>query len=279
MRAIIVAVFFAGAIFTLQGCGGGGSSCTNALADLVTQSFTSKLAGTASYKGISKTTTGQATVKMDAKIGNVRIDIDGNVRNVSGNFTIAEKMIINIDKQLVVSREIVKDSAGKTLEDKCQKMDISLYASLIPAMLQQAFHKMNCGGNDGTYDTWKLGFQGNDPQDPTHPGTSFPGDYSMDIEVQMGKDYLIHSGKTTVSVRPDASGKGSDVQSSQTMTVTQGPSPQGPSPADLDEYVNWGNCTSSAQFPGFKLDTSGVMKVFISTLHSALPVQSKEVVV
>jgi hypothetical protein len=164
--------------------------------------------------------------------------------------TVMKSLLIAKDKKIVNYAKVTNKTNGKTLMQKCTVMNVSQMPepAQLSVMLQVLMVTMrksiSCGGNDGTYDTWKVdkSYNGPIPPIPGIPPTNISSvSGSVSAEVAMTKDSLMHMAKTEVSAKAvDKGGKSSSFDVDLDMEVSDAKS-GGPSPADLD-YSSWGKC-------------------------------------
>jgi hypothetical protein len=299
-----------GAATVLQGCGGGSGqfsgACKNPAIDMVTSSLksTTKLDATATSKSVTTTQsqTQDSSSKIDLTSWNARIDgsstismkIDSPSLHMDMEQQTDEKMILDVEKKLlVVSIKTTNTTSGKVILQNCSAITIPQMPA--PAEIGMAWNLMKgemqklfkCGGNDGTHDKWIIDFVHHKDDPSPIPGQSLPKfDLTVDMEVQMDANYLVHSESMTMTMdMPDIAGSGESMKETETSTtdVTQA-SATGPSAADLD-YSSWGKCTAITppgheflnDFRGFKKDRKGTVKnLIIATLQMALDMQGKE---
>merc|ERR1719198_1121080 len=159
---------------------------------------------------MTTTMTGSFTEMFDFEKFNMREDASGSA-DVMGNTTsVNTTQILNIgEKQLIVYTSAV-DLDGKPMKTCViqqlppetptpQVLSGIFQAEIKPLLRKNAV----CGGNDGTYDTWKFNktFSGKLPPIPDSPpgldGLSIE-DGSVSEEVQMTKDALLHASVTHV---------------------------------------------------------------------------------
>merc|ERR1712216_10301 len=103
---------------------------------------------------------------------------------------------------------------------------------------------ITCGGNDGTYDTWKMNFahKKGEPWPVPVPVPQLPDmDLNVEMNTQMSKDYLLHSETLHITAAMEKDGTSTNIKEDSTMEVTEA-SATGPTTDDLD-YSSWGTCT------------------------------------
>jgi len=210
--------------FVLQGCGDGGSSggdktkCLADKMDMVTQTMrgVTEISTDATVNGTTVTTTmtGSFMEMFDLENFNMREETSSQVElqpneTMETNVTI----ILNLGKKQIIGYTSIADKDGKPIEKKCEIQEIDtpwtpeklsgIFKTVIKPTLQGA---AACGGNDGTYDTWKFNktYSGPLPQTPDSPVP--PGmdnlmikDGSFTEELQMTKDALLHASVTNVN--------------------------------------------------------------------------------
>jgi len=213
------------------------------------------------------------------------------------------RMIVDASKKLVVVWEEVSNAtSGKVMKHNCTAMTIAKMPA--PAQLTILWNTLKpivqklakCGGNDGTYDTWNVDFEHNSgtPWLMKIPGLPENIYVSLNLELRMDKNYLLHSESTPRGPNflqtSDIKGLGSISAAELSTTTVSGASNSGPTDADLD-YSTWGTCTAinppaeqAFQFlsdlQGLKKDgKSSMQNLLILILQASLASPSTEVVV
>jgi len=270
MRSLIAGASLAGVAVVLQGCGGGGggggdsSTCMNFQMDVVTQSMTGTLAGTSEItvegKVIKAPLDGTVTEKLDMEKWNFRMDLTENVKEtIPGipqevNMKVEAKVIFEALKQTgVVWYSMTNATSGKVIKQSCMTKTSKeipapatltlLWKSTILPKLQAA---ASCGGNDGTYDTWKFTKSiknGSTPLPPPLPPTPKGTTGTIVAQIAMDKNFLVHSLVSDVDMEVPASGTKSITKTHGALDVSKNVA-SGPTDKDLD-YSTWGNCTPS----------------------------------
>jgi hypothetical protein len=252
MRAIATVASCIGVGFVLQGCGGNSEqACLAEKMDVVSQTLsgTTEVSMEVTLNGTTMTTTvtGSFTEMFDFEKFNMREDASG-IAEVMGNTTVVNTtQILNIgEKQLIVYTSAV-DLKGKPMktcvieqlpaETPTPELLSGMFQAEIKPLLQQA---AVCGGNDGTYDTWKFNktFSGKLPPIPNSPDPRLDGlsikDGSVSEDVQMTKDALLHTSVTHVKGEMlNGTAVLGNLNLTASMTVTDAKA-GGPSATDLD---------------------------------------------
>lgn len=252
--------------------------------DLVSQSFDSKISAKVHTTTFTTTMSDiSVSEKVDLEKFHLRMDVavDDISHNISGvvmKGNLAMKMILNADTQMVVGDLTMTDSkTKKVLYHNCtlKKVKNMPPAAMLSGFLKTAINMMQnnakCGGNDGTYDTWKFDktYDGGVPpipgQKPLPPGTMVDG--SLNEELKMTKDSIIHSSTTSVTLKMTAK-DGTVIENVgvDTSMTTSNAKAGGPSDEDMD-YTKWSNCKPPA---GEKFDIKG----FVSQAMPAIPTEA-----
>lgn len=223
--------------------------------DVVTQSMTGTLSGTTelTVEGtvIKAPIDGTVTEKVDLEKWNFRMDLSENVKEkipIPGippqevNMKVDAKVIFEaLKKTAVIWYSMTNVTSGKVIKQDCmtkteEKIPAPatltlLWKSMVLPKLQAA---ASCGGNDGTYDTWKFAKSMPMPKGATGTITG---------EIAMDKNFLVHSLVSDVDMEVPASGKPSTTKSHGALDVSKNVA-SGPTEADLD-YSTWGKCHPS----------------------------------
>jgi hypothetical protein len=218
--------------------------------DVVSQSMSGKMEVSmdVDYNGTTVTTTVMSTFStmIDFEKFNMREDIsDGETMNGT--------IIVNVDEKQAITYASVaygnKSMKNCTIEELrlpngdpfpgADELAMLMNLTLRPFLQKTA----KCGGNDGTLDTWKFSANYSDllpevPQIPNSPLPSLEGlsikDGSVNEEVLMSKDHLLHKSTTQVSGElRNGTDKLGSLTEKMTMTVDE-VKKGGPSPTDLD---------------------------------------------
>merc|ERR1719240_996133 len=147
---------------------------------------------------------------------------------------------------------ITNATSGKVLKQNCSAITESKMPP--PALITAAWNFKikpslkkiaQCGGNDGSYDTWNIDVVHHKSDPSPIPGVKLPpADVVLNLSTQMDEKYLVHAETMNMSLHTDktASGAGPvDEKASATIKVSQSSS-TGPTADDLD-YSGWGKCT------------------------------------
>jgi len=281
----------------------------NSKIDLVTQSVTSATTIDIDGKGkgmaLKEAGTGAGSQKIDMEKWTARIEQSVSMTVSVGPMPAMAlksevRMIVDASKKLVVVWEEVSNAtSGKVMKHNCSAMTIAKMPP--PAELTMLWNTMKpmvqkfakCGGNDGTYDTWNVDFEhkSGTPWPMNIPGLPENIDLSLNLELKMDKDYLLHSETAKASFQTeDIKGSGPISATEKSTTSVSGASNAGPTDADLD-YSTWGTCTAinppaeqALQFlsdlQGLKKDgKSSMQNLLFLTLQASLASPSTEVVV
>jgi len=269
MRILVLASCCIATVLLLQGCGGGGSSttCQADKFDLKSQSFVGSANFHTSTNVVGQKPTvmagkAQLTEKLDLEQFSFRMDESFPLKLRIANQTIDEqvdmKMVLVASAKMVVVYTKTVASSGKVshtvqnctahkVENMPSVQELKTgFQSLVLPMVQEA---MTCGGNDGTYDTWKVEKSFDGPVPPQIMGHKLPANATatgqVSEKVQMNKQSLLHSATTSMDATVKVSGK--EMISTKTSVDLQGSSTSGgPSKDDLD-YSKWGDCKPSDQ--------------------------------
>jgi hypothetical protein len=266
MRAIVAVASCIGIGFVLQGCGGGQDGvCLADKMDVVSQTISGKLEASVdtTFNGTTVTTTQVASfvemfdfekfnIREDA-FGDAKVTVDGKSRTVSTNTT----QIVNVGEKQVISYSSVDIDGQVTKTCVIAELPPNFPTPATLATLWQLEVKPMvqrtaiCGGNDGTYDTWKFSksWDGPVPQIPDSP-PMLDGlvikDGSVSEDVEMTQDHLLHASTTSVSGELlNGTVVLGTTKSKFTLTVTD-MKKGGPSAADLDPSQFDVNCTPAS---------------------------------
>jgi len=253
--------------------------------DVVTQSMTGTLAGTSEItvegKVIKAPIDGTVTEKLDMEKWNFRMDLTENVKEtIPGipkevNMKVEAKVIFEASKKTGVLWYSMTDvTSGKVVKQNCTtKTDKEipapttltlLWKSMVLPKLQAA---ASCGGNDGTYDTWKFAKSiknGSAPLPAPLPPMPKGTTGTIVAEIAMDKNFLVHSLVSDVDMEVPASGTKSTTKSHGALDVSKNEA-SGPTDKDLD-YSTWGKCHPSNELE---------MESFFMPAQSASPVLQK----
>jgi hypothetical protein len=263
MRVIVTVASCIGIGFLLQGCGGGQDGvCLADKMDVVSQTISGKLEASVdtTFNGTTVTTTQVANfVEMfdfekfnfrEDAFGHAEVSVDGKTMTVSTNTT----QIVNVGEKQVISYSSI-DIDGQVTKT-CMTEELppefptpatlaAIWQLQIKPVLQST---AICGGNDGTYDTWKFdkSWDGPAPQIPDSP-PMLDGlvikDGSVSEDVEMTQDHLLHASTTSVSGELlNGTVVLGTTKSKFTLTVTD-VKKGGPSAADLNPSQFDVNCT------------------------------------
>jgi len=281
--------------------------------DVVTQSMKGKLSGTSDTtvegKVVQAPIDGTVTEKIDMEKWNLRMDLVETVKeSLPGipdvNMKVSAKVIFDASKQTgVLWYSMTNVTSGKVIKQDCKtktskeipdpKTLTLLWKSAVLPKLQAA---ASCGGNDGTYDTWKFAksiTNGSTPLPPPLPPVPKGTTGTLDMEMTMDKNFLVHSLVEDLNMEVPASGQKTTTKTHGALDVSENVA-SGPTDADLD-YSTWGKCDPSNELEigSFfmpaqgsspvvqKLLSNGVLNKFLlATLEAGKkPQQSNTVVV
>lgn len=273
MRSLIVGASLAGVAVVLQGCGGGGGggghsdTCMNFQMDVVTQNMAGYLSGTTEQNVggivIKAPIDGTVTEGIDMEKWNFRMDLSENVKEtipIPGippqevNMKVDAKVIFEaVKKTAVIWYSMTNVTSGKVIKHDCMTKTEEqipppatltlLWKSMVLPKLQAA---ASCGGNDGTYDTWKFAKSiknGSTPLPPPLPPMPKGATGTITGEIAMDKNFLVHSLVSDIDMEVPASGKPSTTKSHGSLDVSYNKA-SGPTEKDLD-YSTWGKCHPS----------------------------------
>lgn len=271
MHGVVAVLCLVAAAVTLEGCGGDtGLTCIKKQMDIVSQSVQGIMEASMTLRLNSTQTTLSAkniaiTEKIDVRNWNMRTNLNAHVTEpLPGlphyNFDVEMRVILAVSKHLLM---VWEKSTNNTIhpaktQERCWEIDLPL--QITPQSLTLFFTELKttmqaqaeCGGNDGTYDTWKIHktYSGPIPKVPFPTPVPIPTgsiDLATSMKFLLNEDYLLHSGNigitgtgnlvenTTIPVAIEVE----DVIDMQVNSATAG----GPTDADLD-YSEWAkDCT------------------------------------
>lgn len=327
MRTLMVALGLGGAAVVLQGCGGGGgdgpspspspspspATCLNDKFDLISQSSTGGSI-TGSIKGVPGL--GEEAISMDLRTVqkidldkfNLRMDItSGTIGYAGGNMNVAVHLIVNAaNKDVIIKYDISSaDGSGGSFKN-CTKITSDKIPN--PAVIAMGFKSIilpfiqqmsKCGGNDGTDDTWKIGYDSAQPT-PGMPEPPIPkGDsINLDSVIKMNKASLISEVSENIAFTGKEPSSGEKISVSIDIDAKfDGSSAGGPTDSDLD-YSDWGICYPMTP-PGNNINTifqpqdhtavtavldkvvldSALRKIFLASMRTEPKSEDKHVVV
>jgi len=269
MRVTVAVASCIGVGFVLQGCGGGGQdqvtsttitttsliqvSCSAPKMDVVSQTISGNISvsGDSTFNGNTVPTAQMASfVEMfdfekfnivEHVFSNVEVKVGNKTMTVPTNTTqivnIGEKQVIqysSVEVDGIVTKTCVIEQLPPSTPEPAQLATIWLFE--IKPLIQNI---AVCGGNDGTYDTWKFNKSFNGPV-PQIPNSPFPmdgltiKDGSASEDVEMTEDHLLHASTTSVSGELlNGTVVLGTTKSKVSMDVTD-VKPGGPSATDMD---------------------------------------------
>jgi len=240
---------------------------------MVSQSFDAKT--TVKVSMTTMTTTefvAHVSCKLDLEKFNFRIDgtMDMSIGKTMHMHTDSKMLVNAATKMFVQSTKVIDTDSGKVMSNNCTARKVKdmpaprIFSVYFKSLVRKMQELATCGGNDGTYDTWKFekSYDGPIPSIPGHESPLPPGtvvDGSVSEKLQMTKDSILHSSTTSVSAKVTAPNGTvlEDVHLSASVDTSNAKA-GGPSTEDMD-YSGWGDCKAPPS--GEELDFETLFKV------------------
>lgn len=280
--AIIFFCLAAVAALVLEGCGGGSVpvKCLNSEIDFVSQSFKATVTGSATVTFNETTHLALKTLDIvestdlekwnflsEMHIPSIKLNLTIPFwRNFSEDVQIELKALLMApQKKVVVWHRMTNNTDGNVISENCSVKMSEWFPT--PEWLTSAFELTRkelqqiskCNGNDGIYDTFLISqvqFHGKIPHIPFVPlpnGSAFA--YSV-VDVEMDKNYLLHSALASVDVEMDLQGHETASTKESTNMKVSHTRLGGPTAEDLDYTKQWGECNQlTYDFNDFDIDT------------------------